>query len=187
MIVVVGCTRGGKDCVSKHIVEKTGYSFVVTYAERPMRDYEENGREHWFVSKAKMDKLYGSKEAILKTHIVDPVLKGKDTNYNGYRYCTLAEDLQKQEQVIILDMKGLADLRDAGIKATVLYIDCPKEIRRARAVINGDDLKAFEKRCRDEEKQFSNIKDKDIDFIIKNTGTLEELYDKVDEILDFII
>lgn len=60
IIVIVGKTATGKDTLCKHLKEKYDIPMVVSYADRPMRDYEENGVQHIFISKEEMDELENS-------------------------------------------------------------------------------------------------------------------------------
>lgn len=50
---MVGSSGSGKTTLSQHI-EKLGVKPLVSFTTRPMRVGEEQGREHWFVSKSEI-------------------------------------------------------------------------------------------------------------------------------------
>lgn len=185
MIVIFGKTRSGKDTVARYFVENLGYKFNVSYTDRPIRDTEVNGREHWFVSTEDMDKIYKSDTVTLKTHIVDPVESLKDRNYKGYRYCTKKANLN-DKTVAILDYNGIVELAKSGIEFKTVFVTSSYKVRKDRALSTNIDLKAFEKRCRDEYAQFVDGVQDCADFVIDNSGTLEELYSKIDKVIECI-
>lgn len=182
MIVVFGATRSGKDTVARYLVGKLGYKFIVSYTDRPIRDTEVNGREHLFISTEDMDKIYKSDTVTLKTHIVDPVESLKDRNYRGYSYCTKKEDLN-DKTVAILDYNGIVELAKSDIEFKTILVTSPYKVRKDRALSTNIDLKTFEKRCKDEYSQFVDNCKRYADFVVDNSGTLEELYSNIDKII----
>lgn len=50
IISIVGKTASGKDTAADYISNKYGIPKIVSATTRPMRVYEKNGREHWFVT-----------------------------------------------------------------------------------------------------------------------------------------
>ena len=57
LIFLVGKTSSGKDTVAKYISDKYGIPMVCSYTTRGMRDYEEDGVQHYFVSKERMKEI----------------------------------------------------------------------------------------------------------------------------------
>ena len=185
MIVIFGKTRSGKDTIARYLKKKLGYKFIVSYTDRPIRPTEQNGMEHFFVSEEEMNKLYTSSDTIVKTHIVDPILSLKDKSYKGYRYCTKTEDIT-DNSIAVLDYNGIVELSKCNIKFTTIFVTSPFDTRKGRAMSTGITVEDFEKRCRDEYAQFADGVQDCADFVIDNSGTLEELYSKVDKVIECI-
>ena len=80
IICIVGKTSSGKDTITRHIMEKFGLGMVCSYATRPMREGEVNGREHYFVTKEQMKEL-------LKTEHVIAYTKSEKTGVEYFSYC----------------------------------------------------------------------------------------------------
>jgi len=64
---IVGKTSSGKDTIAKHLSWRWNIPIVCSATTRPMRKYETNGKEHWFVTKEKMAELKNSPHVIAYT------------------------------------------------------------------------------------------------------------------------
>ena len=89
----VGKSASGKTTIA-NMLEADGYTQVSSYTTRPPRYEGEIG--HIFVSDEEYDKL----ENIIAS-----------TLYNGYRYCTTLEQLQKVD-LYVVDVEGVRTLLD---------------------------------------------------------------------------
>ena len=58
-----------------------------------MRNYETNGKEHWFFTREEFDHLLETEENEFFTEIVNEEEKAKDPHYHGVRYVTRKKDL----------------------------------------------------------------------------------------------
>lgn len=178
LFCIVGKSASGKDSVARLLKERLGYKAVVSYTDRPMRDGETNGVEHYFVSRLEMDKLLERDDILAKTEI------------NGNRYCATATSMDLDTKIYIIDPAGVEYLSpkayDLGIKLTVFYIDVDDDIRYERAVKRGDNEDVIKKRFQSESEMFDNFhydcayNSKDVDmgflFVYLNNLNLESLY-----------
>ena len=57
IICLLGETASGKDTIAKYITKTLDIKQVVSYTTRPIRSNEQNGREHWFISKEEMAEI----------------------------------------------------------------------------------------------------------------------------------
>lgn len=130
LITIIGPSGAGKDTAARILSELTNIPVLVSYTTRPMREGEENGREHHFVCECD-----APRDAMLAY-----------TQYGGYEYWT--ELLQIQSSAIyVIDEEGLRDLRQRfpGIKIISIYITASKLVRMKRGVtferISRDDMR----------------------------------------------
>lgn len=131
LITITGPSGAGKDTVARMLSETTGIPVLVSYTTRKMREGEQNGREHWFVSP---DMVPDKKDMLAYTV------------YGGYEYWT--EIMQIGDAAIyVIDEEGLRDLHDRFpyINLVSIYVRANKHIRRMRGVseerMQRDDLR----------------------------------------------
>ena len=91
LFLFVGKSASGKTTIA-NMLEADGYTQVNSYTTRPPRYKNEIG--HTFISEEEYDKL----ENIMAS-----------TVYNGYRYCTTLEQLQKVD-IYVVDIEGVRTL-----------------------------------------------------------------------------
>lgn len=174
LIEIVGETARGKDTVCRYL-QGRGYKTVCSYADRAMRRGETNGKEHHFVSKQEADRLLAKRKDEICAY----------TEIGPHRYWTFPENLLDAD-LYIIDPNGVRYLKEKfpDIPVTVIYVTCPDALADQRAKGRGDDRETFLKRQMDEKAQFQEFaRKKDYDYIIHNTGTLQELYQQTDKII----
>lgn len=176
IIGISGMSRAGKDTIAKKLKEVFGLSFVCTCTDRPMRNYETNGKEHWFFTREEFDHLLETEETMFFTEIVNEEEKAKDPHYHGVRYVTRKKDLPDRA-IWILDIHGIRELKESGIPCFTILVKASEEHRRKQALENGISEDVFEKRWKDEKEQFEDAEVM-FDTILINDGTKEELYQK---------
>lgn len=159
-------------------MEKFGLGMVCSYATRPMREGEVNGREHYFVTKEQMKEL-------LKTEHVIAYTKSEKT---GVEYFATAESVLADNVIYIINPKGIAYLKehlpeDFRLLQIYVYLDEP-EIER-RAMLRKDDPDAFLARINDEREEFDTYyNNKEYDYVVDNRKSKEEVFAEVDAILE---
>ena len=119
LITITGPSGAGKDTVARMISDMTGWPVVCSYTTRPMREGEQEGREHHFV----------------KTRDVPLSEMLAYTKYGGYEYWTTKEQI-KDTAIYVIDEDGLRTLCShfPELPMTHIYIVCSKEARRARGI-----------------------------------------------------
>ena len=174
VIGLVGRVGSGKTAVSKYLQDKYG------------------GKEHRF-SQILMDILDGLKLPHERVHLQNlgnilRVRLGEDVIVNAFK-----QDLEKESSdVLIVD--GIRYENEVKMlkekDGILLFVTASPEVRYERAVKRGEKGEAtitFEQFLENEraetEKPIEKIKDS-ADYIIDNSGTLEELYEKVDGIME---
>jgi dephospho-CoA kinase len=175
VIGLVGRIGSGKSAVSEHLRSKYGASqhrFSQILEDLLDRLYLPHKREY-------LQRLGASLRAEL----------GMDTIVNAFR-----KDLEKDPSDIIV-VDGIRYENEVemlrGFKNNVLiFIDAPARDRYERCVVRGEKEEAelsfaefLEIEMRETERRIDVIGKKS-DYIIENTGTLEELFQKVDEIIE---
>lgn len=178
IICIVGKTSSGKDTITRHIMEKFGLGMVCSYATRPMREGEVNGREHYFVTKEQMQEL-------LKTEHVIAYTINDET---GVEYFATAESVLADNVIYIINPEGIVYLKehlpeDFRLLQIYVYLD-EAEIER-RAMLRKDNPKAFRDRINSERKEFDTYyNNKEYDYVVDNRKPKEEVFAEVDAILE---
>ena len=121
---IVGRTSSGKDTLAKKIVSTfKDISIIVSYTTRPIRDYETDGVDHWFITEEDYIEKYADKEKLAYTEI------------NGYRYFTLKDDvLTQKKNIYIIDPNGLKEIyaNKSGYHIRCMYVRANDYVRRER-------------------------------------------------------
>ncbi len=186
-VFIVGQTNSGKDYITKLICSYYNLKSTLSYTTRPIRECEENYREHIFITDEEADNiLKNTNNIIAYTEIVNNDKKEeaelKGTTYKGYRYFATKQELDKSD-IYIIDPNGINYIKslEYDIDFIVIYIDAPYRLRRSRALNRGDNMYTFDKRCDDEFVSFNNFKkNKGYDYLlsyIDNTPTNKILKD----------
>ena len=178
LIFLVGKTSSGKDTVAKYISDKYGIPMVCSYTTRGMRDYEEDGVQHYFISKERM-------KEILNTESIVAYVKFPKTEIE---YCATLESIKSGVAVYIIDPNGVEWLKTNGcVKDTEffsVYVDLSEDEIIKRAKDRGDKVSDIEARLNSERDIFDNFKaSKGYDYLIDNSGSYEDLIKQVDEIM----
>lgn len=96
IIALVGPSGSGKTTLSLCLQNKVGIPAICSYTTRPIREGEENGREHWFVQECVSD-------------ISDTLAY---TYFGGHHYWTMPEQVGNNRVcTYVIDEKGLMELK----------------------------------------------------------------------------
>lgn len=148
LIVIIGKSRSGKDTLARYLNELHHVEPIVSYATRPKRDNEKNGREHWFVSSEYMNELKQNSDMIAYTYNAK----------TGHEYCASLKDLKPDTwYTYILNPKGLyylvSNMSDK-VFLHVVYVDCDENDLRKRGKDRGESPEVFETRIESERDEF---------------------------------
>lgn len=169
LICIVGETASGKDSITNTTISKmSNYEIrpVCSYADRPKRENETEGVEHYFISTEEFNKLKKEREddILAYTHI-------KKKSGEGYQYMALNDELEKSH-IYIIDPQGLQFLKDKYSKTVDIisvYIYASLETRLSRASNRSDFNTEFKKRVEAEKEQFDEFRNNHLyDYKIDN-------------------
>lgn len=177
LIIIVGKTNSGKDGVAKYLKLAYGIPDLVSYATRPKRAYETDGVEHWFIS---LDRMKEIKET-------EDLLAWTVNDKTGIEYCSTIQAIPAETSTYILNPHGLHwGLKEGKLSKVpyiTIYVECDEETILARGKARGDDMAVLTKRLESERDEFNAFRDnKEYEYIVYNTGTKEELLQKIDAI-----
>jgi len=176
MIVLVGASGSGKSSVAKEL-EKRGYSRVVTYTTRPMRDGEKDGVDYHFLSDEDFDAIEDS--------------FAEHSTYRGWKYgCYISDkDINNKDSVVILTPKGmrrlLYPLYPKGI--FTVYLDVDRGSRLIKMIQRGDDIEEAYRRSLSDVGMFDGVED-EVDFHIPNLEyslSIKEIADIIERYYDY--
>lgn len=149
LFCIAGRSGAGKDTLVRAAEKEFGFKSVCSFTDRPIRESEVDGREHYFVSKEEMTEILATQHVLAKTEI------------NGRRYCATVESLGDDVKFYIIDPKGIEYIRknanELGILPVVIYIKTSDEQRGIRVKKRGDDYTTYKDRFLAEDEQFSQF------------------------------
>lgn len=138
--LIVGRSGSGKDTVVDYLCKHYGYKRIVSYTTRPPRNARD---KHIFVTDEEFDRL---------KNIV------AYTEYNGYRYCATAEQVEDAD-LYIIDPAGVEYFKKhykgrKGVRVIGLECDLLFAFNRMRK--RGDSLDEASERVRNDNETFKN-------------------------------
>lgn len=168
MLVMIGASASGKTEIAKILIKKYGFSKLVTYTTREMREGEIDGIDYHFISLEEFEKKKKRKE-FLET------AKYHNTFYGSPREG--ADELK----VIIVEPKGANSIFKKNIPKTIfIYLETDQLIRRVRMLNRGDKLEDVETRFKEDKVHFRKSKFKHLDHIVNTSShTLDELAENI--------
>lgn len=124
LYLITGQSGSGKSTIANQLELTYGCKSVQSYTTRPKRYEGEKG--HTFITDKELDKL---------TDIV------AYTNYNGFRYCATAQQLD-ESNLYVIDIPGVEYLlekyNNKERPITILYFDTNTKTRVLRMIDRGD-------------------------------------------------
>lgn len=178
-ICIVGASGSGKSTLVEHVKRDGSIVELISHTTRAPRekDNEIDGVHYYFVSDEEFDKIE----------------KIEESPYSGqHRYCISVDEMnnkfEKHSKIVsIVDINGATQIKeyckDKDVVVKVVYIKTNLEIMEARMRNRGDSEESIKKRIdfAKESNELSN--DKFADYVIDNTGTLEDSIKQLKEIL----
>lgn len=168
MILLVGESASGKSTIEKQLVNY-GYSKIVSYTTRPMREGEVNGIDYHYISEE--DFLYHLKINFFAEYTI----------YNGWYYGIAHEDCL-DNSVVVVEPHGFRQLlKIPNLHIKSFYIQVPERVRLKRMVDRGDNLMEVFRRIFSDQGLFQFI-DKEVDYVVQNIAIndcLQEVLNKI--------
>lgn len=153
IVCILGKSGSGKSTL-EHRLEEIGYSRIVSYTTRDIREGEENHREYHFVTEEQFDELI--KDNVLIEH----------AEYNGKRYGA-PKPIGSDKYVIVVEPDGLKRFVELyGNQVMSIYLDSnSNKICKNLNDRNDTDEKTRADRVREDEKKFDGIENI-VDYVI---------------------
>jgi guanylate kinase len=180
IFAIVGKTASGKDTIARHISETFHLPIICSATTRPMRDYETNGKEHWFVTKEQMAEMKNSPNVIAYTKMP----------YTGIEYAATTDMVKGYSDMIyVINPEGIRWFKENGTKNQTMlsiYVDLPDSMIVDRAVKRGDRMCDVMDRLASESKEMNEFRDKHkYNLYVDNSGALSSTLDRVDRFVAF--
>lgn len=169
---ILGESGSGKDTLVEYTLKefKLDLKPVLSYTDRPIRQGEQNGKEHIFLSKEEMTEFLNSNKKDIAAYT--------QIGETGYRYCAMTSVIDRSD-IYIIDPNGLKEFKErTGDRYNIvsIYIDCPLEERRKRTEGRSDAASKFEARVAAESDQFAKFREEHgYDHVIDN-GSMSTIY-----------
>jgi len=169
---ILGESGSGKDTLVEYTLKefKLDLKPVLSYTDRPIRQGEQNGKEHIFLSKEEMTEFLNSNKKDIAAYT--------QIGETGYRYCAMTSVIDRSD-IYIIDPNGLKEFKErTGDRYNIvsIYIDCPLKERRKRTEGRGDAASKFEARVAAESEQFAKFREEHgYDHVIDN-GSMSTIY-----------
>lgn len=137
LIIISGPTCAGKGTVIKELLKRNkNLVLSVSYTSRPMRDYETNGKEYYFVSKEEFERKIKNNE-MLEYEIVH------QDYYYGTPKKEVKEILNSGKDVILeIEVNGAQHIKEMFPETILIFVMAPsmQEIKR-RIMARGQETK----------------------------------------------
>lgn len=169
---ILGESGSGKDTLVEYTLKefKLDLKPVLSYTDRPIRQGEQNGKEHIFLSKEEMTEFLNSNKKDIAAYT--------QIGETGYRYCAMTSVIDRSD-IYIIDPNGLKEFKErTGDRYNIvsIYIDCPLKERRKRTEGRSDAASKFEARVAAESNQFAKFREEHgYDHVIDN-GSMSTIY-----------
>lgn len=132
--VLIGKSSSGKDTLANNLCECSDLSMCISTTSRPPRINEIDKVHYNFVSKNDFINKIENNEMIEYRSYNTELNGNSDIWYYGTELNSLKNNL-----VLVLDLDGLIELKNKlkNYKIISIYLDCPDEIRKQRAIERG--------------------------------------------------
>lgn len=126
VLAIMGKSASGKDSIVKETIHRHPGLFnpVVSCTTRPPRDYEENGKDYYFLS------LEDFTRKVLNGDMLEA------TEFNGWFYGTTIDSLSTSRiNLCVLNPAGVeALIEDPRLEVEVIYVYCDDKTRLMRSL-----------------------------------------------------
>ena len=169
MIVLIGESASGKSSIERCLVEKYGYSKILSYTTRDPRPNEIDGIDYHFVDVTEFERLK-SNGFFVETAI-----------YNDWHYGVAKEDCT-DNKVAVLTPHGFRQVsKIKDLKISSFYINVPRRDRLIKLLQRGDNIEEAYRRSLSDVGQFDGIED-EVDYIINNDEYRKSIVEMTDEV-----
>lgn len=170
IIAIVGPSGSGKTTMANHLRHVFGIPTVVSCTNRPMREGEINGYDHYFYTDDELPIVMPGRDEMLAY-----------TKFGGYHYWASVAQVQNNEYIsYVIDEKGLIEMIERfddefNIVSILIKRDC--------AILESSIDKARLQR----DKHRIKIEDNGYTAIIQNNGSITEFYQNIEQTIKSIL
>ena len=148
--ILIGKSAAGKDHMRK-VLEGRGFIYGTSYTTRPPREDEIDGQDYYFISEKDFK------------NFADNNYWYEYVEFNGWFYGTSYEQFQFTCNLFIMTPKGIDAINPIDRKnCTIIYLDIPLAIRKARLEQRGDLNDKIQRRINADDIDFAGFNDYDI-------------------------
>jgi guanylate kinase len=148
LFVVTGPSGSGKSTIVHHVLsDLRNVQFSVSHTTRPKRNYEEDGREYYFVSDKEFERMIARKRFVEWA-----VVHG---HYYGTSKKEVEEKRERKDVILDVDVQGAAQIRKKYKKAVFVFVLPPRfqELKRRLEERGADSPAVIRQRLRDAKKE----------------------------------
>jgi len=171
LIILCGNTAVGKDTYQNMLLDRNpNLHRAVSHTTRPMRIGEVDGKEYYFVNASHFMKMQ-MEDSFIETRVYSTIQNGKGTLwYYGLSYDEVKGD---GAAIAIVDHQGTREIlsKRGDIVVKVVYLTAPEKELKRRSISRNDEAAEFERRLKDDIREFMGVEE--IADLIINTHTLE--------------
>lgn len=162
IVCILGKSGCGKSTLEKQLSD-IGYSRIVSYTTRDIRDGEENHREYHFVTDEQFESLLKNGRLV------------ESAEYNGKKYGA-PRPMGSEKNVIVVEADGFMSFKRLyGDQVIGIYINVNEENITARLKGRGNMTESeIQERKAEDERKFSNIESV-VDAVIDGNGSKAEI------------
>lgn len=164
IVAIIGDSGSGKTTAAKYMADIFGFNMIVSYTTRPIRPFEIDGIDHWFVGTKNKPK---------------PEDMCAYTQFGGYEYWTTWEQIQEGTNLYVIDEKGLENLK--------VKTNCPFEYVLITVKINRRNRESIDEERKQRDSERIYIPDESYDFVVNNDSTMSRFRLALDSVALHIV
>lgn len=156
LVILVGPTCSGKTSVANELVEKHGFTRILTYTTRKPRSGEHNGEDYWFISEEEFS-LMDEQNLFIET-------KAYHASFGDVRYGSVGLDYlttpgYPQNKVVVLDPEGNRKIRDIfkDQEMFTVLLNPDEETLVRRGLARGDTPEEISRRIAEDESELIKL------------------------------
>jgi guanylate kinase len=158
LLILCGFTAVGKDSYQNMLLDRNPtLSRAISHTTRPMRLGEEYGKEYYFVDRQEFFRLQQA-DKFIETRVYATIENEKDGSW--YYGLTHKEIAGYQNKIAIVDHMGLLEIlknKPDDLVVKIVYLTAPEDELRRRSISRADEKAEFERRLKDDKRQFIGI------------------------------
>lgn len=158
LFIVTGHSGSGKSSLMKKISEEVGLNELISVTTRDKRKDEVEGRDYYFIDRAKFNKMIENNELIEHTFY--------GGNYYGVTKQELVSKLMNNHSYVIVDHNGMRQFKHFYHSCSTIFLYTEKEIALTHMAKRGDNIENINLRLSTYEEEMRNKKH--FDYVIKN-------------------